>query len=105
MSEEKTENQTRGFVDALAVGANAKAGEAFKSSLRNKVGDTLDAKRKEHASSLFSKATPVPTEAEDFSDPKPEVANPGTFDKDGGVNPLSTDGKAEIDLTAKDEDK
>ena len=36
MSEEKTENQTRGFVDALAVGDNAKAGEAFKSSLRSK---------------------------------------------------------------------
>ena len=102
MSEE--ENQTRGFVDSLAAGEAAKAGEAFKSALRNKVGATLDAKRKEYASSLFNTAQAVPTEAQDFSDPKPEIEVPGTFDKDGTVNPQSTDGKAEIDLTT-DENK
>tara|TARA_B100000959_G_C14684973_1_gene502264 strand:- start:236 stop:553 length:318 start_codon:yes stop_codon:yes gene_type:complete len=105
MSEEENQvSQTRDFVDSLASGNNAKAGEAFKGALRDRVGDTLDAKRKEHASNLFSTAQPVPTEAQDFSDPKPEVADPGTIEKDGTVSPHSTDGKAQIDLTT-DEDK
>ena len=66
MSEEENQtSQTRDFVDSLASGNNAKAGEAFKGALRDRVGDTLDAKRKEHASNLFSTAQPVPTEAQD----------------------------------------
>ena len=46
----------------------------------------------------------VPTEAEDFSDPKPEIADPGVFNADGSVSATPTDankkdGKAELDLT------
>ena len=29
-------------------------------------------------------------EAEDFSDPKPEIENPGTFNQDGSVSPTAT---------------
>ncbi len=67
------------FVDQLAKGNNAEAGDAFKGALRDKVGDALDTSRKEYASSLFQSAANVMTgevNAEDHSDPKPEIASP-----------------------------
>ena len=89
---------TKAFIDNLEAGNNADAGEAFKSALRDKMGNALDIKRKEYASSLFNKETP---EAMPHSDPKPEIADPGTFDRDGNV--LDTtgqkDGKAELELS------
>ena len=57
------------FVDQLAKGNNAEAGDAFKGALRDK----------EYASSLFQSAANVMTgevNAEDHSDPKPEIASP-----------------------------
>ena len=90
---------TKAFIDNLEAGNNADAGEAFKSALRDKMGDALDIKRKELASSLFNKETP---EAMPHSDPKPEVADVGTFTADGQVqtsNDPQKDGKAELDLT------
>jgi len=88
---------TKNFIDALSNGNSADAGEAFKDALRSKVGDALDVKRKELAANMFNK----PTEAEDFSDPKPEIADPGTFTQDGQIEPTgqAKDGKTEIDLT------
>ena len=92
--------EVKNFIDQLATGDNANAGEAFKTALRAKVASGLDAKRKDLASQMFTQQAEVP-EAEAFSDPKPEVAEPGTFAKDGTVQ---QDGKAEIDLTT-DENK
>ena len=71
---------TKAFIDNLEAGNNADAGEAFKSALRDKMGDALDIKRKELAASLFNKETP---EAETFSDPKPEYA--GTNDRTDAI--------------------
>ena len=92
--------ETKNFIDKLAAGDNAGAGEAFKDALRVKVGQTLDAHRKDMAGNMFNQANPIP-EAEALSDPKPEIADPGTFDRDGNV--LDTtgqkDGNAELDLS------
>ena len=92
--------ETKNFIDKLAAGDNAGAGEAFKDALRVKVGQTLDAHRKDMAGNMFNQANPIP-EAEAHSDPKPENADPGTFDRDGNV--LDTtgqkDGNAELDLS------
>ena len=91
------------FIDNLASGDNAQAGEAFKDALRAKVANGLDAKRKEMAGQMFNTAQSIPAEAATFSDPKPEVAEPGTFEQDGSVSSVK-DGSAEIDLTT-DENK
>jgi hypothetical protein len=92
--------ETKNFIDKLAAGDNAGAGEAFKDALRVKVGNTLDAHRKDMAGNLFNQTdNPIP-EAEAHSDPKPEVADPGTFTKDGQVvDTTGNDGKAELDLS------
>ena len=97
-------DNTKNFIDQLSQGNNDEAGEAFKSALRDKVADSLANARKELASNMFK----VPTEAETFSDPKPEVADPGTFNQDGSESPTETaaqskDGKAELDLTPEAE--
>ena len=91
---------TKNFIDQLSQGNNDEAGEAFKAALRDKVADQLDTARKDLASNMFK----APTEAEDFSDPKPEIADPGVFNADGSVSATPTDvdkkdGKAELDLT------
>jgi len=92
--------ETKAFIDKLAAGDNAGAGDAFKDALRVKVGQTLDNHRKDMAGNMFNQANPIP-EAEAHSDPKPEIADPGTFDRDGNV--LDTtgqkDGQAELDLS------
>ena len=92
--------ETKTFIDKLAAGDNAGAGDAFKDALRVKVGQTLDAHRKDMAGNMFNQANPIP-EAEAHSDPKPEIADPGSFDRDGNV--LDTtgqkDGQAELDLS------
>ena len=90
----------KNFIDKLASGNNTEAGEAFKAALRDKVADSLDNARKDLASNMFK----APTEAEDFSDPKPEIADPGVFNADGSISATPTnadkkDGKAELDLT------
>ena len=94
-------DEVKSFVDKLAAGDNAGAGEAFKDALRVKVGQTLDAHRKDMAGNLFNQAnTPIP-EVEAHSDPKPEIADPGTFTKDGQVVDTTgeKDGQAELDLS------
>jgi len=94
--------EVKTFIDQLATGDSANAGEAFKTALRAKVASGLDAKRKEMASQMFTQQTAIP-EAETFSDPKPEVADPGTFEQDGSVS-YAKDGSVDIDLTS-DENK
>ena len=56
----------------MSSGQAAEAGEAFKDALRDKVGDALEARRKELASVLFQGQI----EAEAHSDPKPVIADP-----------------------------
>jgi hypothetical protein len=55
------------------------------------------------AGQMFNTAQSIPDEAEAFSDPKPEIAEPGSFDRDGNVIGQK-DGSVDIDLTA-DENK
>ena len=86
--------ETKAFIDKLADGDNAGAGEAFKDALRMKVGDSLDNHRKDVANSIFN----TTGEAEAHSDPKPVIADVGTFNQDGSVS-SSTDGQAQIDLS------
>jgi hypothetical protein len=101
MSEEVNDN-TKNFIDQLSKGNSVEAGEAFKDALRDKVASQLDAARKDIASNMFNPDQP---EAADHSDPKPEIADPGTFNRDGSVSPttdLGNDGEAQIDLTPAD---
>ena len=94
---------TKNFIDQLSQGNNDEAGEAFKAALRDKVADQLDNARKDLAGNMFKSP-----EAENFSDPKPEIADPGVFNADGSVSATPTDadkkdGKAELDLTPEAE--
>ena len=92
--------EVKNFIDKIAVGDNAAAGDAFKDALRVKVGDALDAHRQEVAGNLFNGNVEQP-----HSDPKPEVADPGSFNQDGSVaSTTGNDGEAQIDLTQGTED-
>ena len=93
--------ETKSFIDKLAAGDNAAAGDAFKDALRVKVGNQLDQARKDMAGNLFNGTL----EAEPHSDPKPEIADPGTFTKEGEVVPTTEkDGQAELDLSQNQPD-
>ena len=59
------------FVDDLANGNNAEAGEAFKDALRDKVAAGLDQARIDIAGKIFNGV-----EAQPHSDPKPAVIDP-----------------------------
>ena len=79
--------EVKNFIDKLAQNDMVGAGDAFKDALRSKVGDQLDAKRQEVASSLFK--------VEPHSDPKPEIAGTGTFTRDGEVEPTGANAQAQ----------
>lgn len=59
------------FIDDLAAGKNAEAGEAFKDALRDKVAAGLDQARIDIAGKIFNGV-----EAQPHSDPKPAVIDP-----------------------------
>ena len=93
-------DNTKNFIDQLSNGNNTDAGEAFKQALRDKVASSLDNARKDIAGNMFNGNV----EAADYSDPKPVVADPGTFNPDGSISPTTTagqsaDGEAQIDLS------
>ena len=97
-------DNTKNFIDQLSQGNNDEAGEAFKAALRDKVADQLDMARKDLAGNMFK----TPVDAEDFSDPKPEIADPGVFNADGSVSATPTDadkkdGKADLEITPEGE--
>jgi len=73
MAEKKdtSKAQVAKFIDTLKKGDNAKAGEEFKQALRDKVANSLDAKRVDVAKSIFNG-----TDAQPHSDPKPNVVDP-----------------------------
>ena len=89
----------KNFIDNLEVGKNADAGEAFKSALRDKMGDALDARRKELSASLFNQKESGEVEAEPHSDPKPHVTDPNPetgvmVDTKGDEVPAATEAEA-----------
>jgi hypothetical protein len=93
--------EVKNFIDQIANGDNTSAGDAFKDALRVKVGDALDNHRKDVAGNMFNGTF----EAQPHSDPKPEVADTGTFNQDGSVSTTGEqDGQAELDLTQGTED-
>ena len=61
----------KNFINKLETGDNAGAGEHFKSALADKVGFSLDDRRKEIASTLMTQPAEMPTN-------EPEVATDGT---------------------------
>jgi len=63
--------QVKTFIDDLAAGNNAEAGEAFKDALRDKVAAGLDQARIDIAGKIFNGV-----EAQPHSDPKPAVIDP-----------------------------
>lgn len=88
-------DEVKNFIDKIADGDNTAAGDAFKDALRVKVGDALDGHRQEVAGNMFNGNVEAA-----HSDPKPEIAEPGTFNQDGSVSPTTNqDGQAELDLT------
>ena len=98
-------DNTKNFIDQLSNGNNTDAGEAFKDALRDKVANALDNARKDIAGNMFNGNV----EAADYSDPKPVIADPGTFNPDGSISPTTTagqaaDGEAQIDLSQGIED-
>ena len=87
--------EVKNFIDKIADGDNAAAGDAFKDALRVKVGNSLDAHRQEVAGNMSNGNLEQP-----HSDPKPVIADPGTFNQDGSVSPtVGGDGQAEVDLS------
>ena len=74
----------KGFINNVYAGNNVDAGEEFKDAIRSKVGDALEAKRKELAQSMF-KAQQGEFEQAPHNVEKPEIAEPGTFAPDGTV--------------------
>jgi len=93
-------DEVKNFIDKMANGDNAGAGDAFKDALRVKVGDALDAHRQEVAGNMFNGNVEQP-----HSDPKPVIADPGTFNQDGSVASITgNDGEAQIDLSQGTED-
>ena len=88
--------EVKNFIDKIADGDNAAAGDAFKDALRVKVGNSLDAHRQEVAGNMFNGNLEQP-----HSDPKPVIADPGTFNQDGSVSPTTNagDGQADLDLS------
>jgi hypothetical protein len=88
--------EVKNFIDKIADGDNSSAGDAFKDALRVKVGNSLDAHRQEVAGNMFNGSVEQP-----HSDPKPVIADPGTFNQDGSVSPTTNagDGQADLDLS------
>ena len=92
--------EVKNFIDKIADGDNAAAGDAFKDASRMKVGDALDAHRQEVAGNMFNGNVEQP-----HSDPKPVIADPGTFNQDGSVSSTTgNDGEAQLDLSQGTED-
>ena len=79
--------EVKKFIDKLAQNDMVGAGDAFKDSLRAKVGDALDNRRQEIAGNMFK--------AEPHSDPKPEISGTGTFTPDGQVEPTGKEAVAD----------
>jgi hypothetical protein len=65
----------KNFIDKIADGKSAEAGDAFKDALRDKVATALDNTRKDIASQMFTADTLAGVTAS-YSQPKPEIIDP-----------------------------
>ena len=91
-------DEVKSFINNVQNNNNVDAGQDFKDAIRAKVGDALETRRKEMSQNMF-KAQMGDFEEAPHNDPKPEIAEPGSFDREGNVID-SKDGQAEIDLSA-----
>ena len=74
----------KGFINNVYSGNNVDAGQNFKDAIRAKVGDALENRRKEMAQNMF-KAQQGEFDEAPHNEPKPEIADTGTFAPDGTV--------------------
>ena len=91
---------SREFVDAIVDGNNIGAEEVFKTTVGAKVGDALENRRKEMAQSMF-KAQQGEFDEAPHNEPKPEIADTGTFAPDGSV--INNTKETQIDMDLRDE--
>jgi len=85
--------EVKDFIDKMAKNDMVGAGDAFKDALRGKMGDALEKQRQDIAGNMFK--------AQPHSDPKPEIAGTGTFNKDGTIEPTGAnaqDGQAQTNI-------
>ena len=90
--------QVKNFINNIWSDKQADAGEDFKDAIRAKVGDALDARRKEMSKSMFNQAQGEFEEAP-HNESKPEIADTGTFAPDGTVINNNDEPKVDMDLT------
>ena len=93
--------EVKSFINNVQNNNNVDAGQDFKDAIRAKVGDALDARRKEMAQNLF-KAQNDEFEEAPHNEPKPEVADTGSFAPDGSVINSSDETKIDMDLRDAD---
>ncbi len=90
----------KGFINNIYSGNNVDAGQNFKDAIRAKVGDALENKRKEMSQNMF-KAQQGEFDEAPHNEPKPEIADTGTFAPDGTV--INNSKETEIDMDLRDE--
>ena len=92
--------QIKSFINNVYNNKTADAGEDFKDAIRAKVGDALETRRKEMAQNMF-KAQQGEFEEAPHNEPKPEIADTGTFAPDGTV--INNTKETQIDMDLRDE--
>tara|TARA_Y100000992_G_C21243425_1_gene481964 strand:+ start:227 stop:523 length:297 start_codon:yes stop_codon:yes gene_type:complete len=90
----------KSFINNVYSGNNVDAGQSFKDAIRAKVGDALENRRKEMAQSMF-KAQQGEFDEAPHNEPKPEIADTGTFAPDGSV--INNTKETQIDMDLRDE--
>ena len=96
--------QIKSFINNVYNNKTADAGEDFKDAIRAKVGDALETRRKEMAQNMF-KAQQGEFEEAPHNEPKPEIADTGSFAPDGTVINNNDETKVDMDLTKDGENK
>ena len=90
-------DEVKSFINNVQNNNNVDAGQDFKDAIRAKVGDALETRRKEMSQNMF-KAQMGDFEEAPHNDPKPEIADTGTFAPDGSVINNSKETKIDMDL-------
>ena len=93
-------DEVKSFINNVQNNNNVDAGQDFKDAIRAKVGDALETRRKEMAQNMF-KAQQGEFEEAPHNEPKPEIADTGTFAPDGTV--INNTKETQIDMDLRDE--
>ena len=93
-------NEIKSFINNVQNNNNVDAGQDFKDAIRTKIGDALDTRRKEMSQNMF-KAQMGDFEEAPHNDPKPEIADTGSFAPDGSV--INNNNETKIDMDLRDE--